>query len=337
MANLPPLSKTYSTRGNAPFQANTGDDTLRSWCFSLKEHMKGTLSTGTLSGSRNAASLWTVVKSSNGVTTGNSDLWATIADVVFANNGSNHSWIVLSNAALGYEVCIDMNAASEVNAGFVAAPIADGGFVTGGSVTARPTATGEFVAGTSSVGTSANAEYITDYSAGNSYYSHYTTANDGCFFFETSRTGLGYFSSFLSLQKTINARPGDTRNVFWVLDTILTGRGAPRASRLMDTALGVVGRNPNGTTNTVGGANSSGRFGGTNYPGAYGVDALSNNFLAFPVSVMSLGQNVYRGEIPDMYIVGTATVGASVPTAVSQERIICGDTVVPFIGVNPNF
>lgn len=336
---LPALTKTYSARGNVPFQDNTTALNLaRSILFSLKEHMKNTLAGGTTSGSRHANSVWTVKYSCDGTTAGVAgdgiDRWASIANVIFANNGVAHSWFVLENTTLGYQVCIDCNNAAATNVGFVAAEIATP--FTGGTTLTRPTATNEFQMGSTSTGPTVNFTFITDVTTGNFNWTHYITADDGQFFFLVSRTGLGLFPTFMSMQKTTNPQTGDTRNVFLMGQSLLTSRGTPQYTVIGKSALGCVGRNQNGSTNTTGGIQNSGTFGATDWPGANGIDALSGNYPSYPCHVASLGtQDTYRGQLPDFYQIGQAPVGGSVPSTAAQERIIAGDFVVPFPGVNP--
>jgi hypothetical protein len=69
--------------------------------------------------------------------------WVTSADVVLAAAGSNHSWFVLRNTSTGVQICFDMVVNnSTVNIALYMSVSA--GF-TGGTVTARPTATDELV------------------------------------------------------------------------------------------------------------------------------------------------------------------------------------------------
>lgn len=91
-----------------------------------------------------ALSPWTVVSSSNGAgTAGAADNWLTRTNLIWANAGVNHSWIVLKQTGLAtnFQICLDlvgterraMNAFASNNVGF-----------TGGTATARPTAADEF-------------------------------------------------------------------------------------------------------------------------------------------------------------------------------------------------
>lgn len=68
--------------------------------------------------------------------------WVTPSNLVHAAPGSAHSWITLRNPVTGWEICIDLATTTVTNMTVVWA--AAGGF-TGGTTTARPTATNEKV------------------------------------------------------------------------------------------------------------------------------------------------------------------------------------------------
>jgi len=93
---------------------------------------------------------WTVVGSSDSSSANltGTDLWVDKDDLVWDTAGNAHSWMVLRNTAIAtnFEICIDLSqAASDFdNLTFVYSHTA--GF-TGGTITARPTATDEFVVG----------------------------------------------------------------------------------------------------------------------------------------------------------------------------------------------
>lgn len=137
---LPTLAKTwqYSLRNAVVAQGTllaTGQRLLRL----IKNSMKGF---GTLP--------WVVQYSCDSVTAGAAgdlvDRWAADANLVWANPGSAHSWIVLrqTGIATNFEVCIATNSASSSPSAITIAVSPSAGF-TGGSTTARPTATDETV------------------------------------------------------------------------------------------------------------------------------------------------------------------------------------------------
>lgn len=86
----------------------------------------------------------TVVSSSDSVTSSASDNWSDYTDVVFATAGNAHSWIVLSFSSIetNYQLCIDCSETSTTTEQFSVYLSVSSGF-TGGSITARPTATDE--------------------------------------------------------------------------------------------------------------------------------------------------------------------------------------------------
>jgi hypothetical protein len=81
------------------------------------------------------------VASCDSVTTSTSvDLWDSDSDLVWAAAPSAHSWIVLQNNSMtsGFQVCIDLDG----SAGYIRMYIANSAY-SGGSTTAKPTATNE--------------------------------------------------------------------------------------------------------------------------------------------------------------------------------------------------
>lgn len=99
---------------------------------------------------------WQVVASSNGVVANSSDNWATTADLIWANDGTAHSWIVLKQTKLKstYQLLIDFgSASSDGNKCHVYWTTHASGFSSLTSITATPTAT--------------NQVYIMDYDGAN--------------------------------------------------------------------------------------------------------------------------------------------------------------------------
>jgi hypothetical protein len=95
-----------------------------------------------------ASTPWTVRYSCNGTVPGTGvagdgvDRWAADTDLVWAASGNNHSWMVLQQAGInaGFQICIDLNSSVAYQGSIIVSPSA--GF-TGGTTTARPTATDE--------------------------------------------------------------------------------------------------------------------------------------------------------------------------------------------------
>ena len=102
---------------------------------------------------------WTVRGSSDGATAGMDglDRWTTPAKLIWAGGAVAHSWVVLEQTGLtsvgnpptsGFQLLIDLNNGSANTASFYASHT---GAFTGGTVTARPTATDEFSIGKNNV------------------------------------------------------------------------------------------------------------------------------------------------------------------------------------------
>jgi len=133
---LPTLSKTWQISANNTVTAQgTAAATDQYIWWVIKNLLIGF---GTLP--------WVVRGSSNSSTAGLDavDRWTTSANIVKATSGSPHSWIVLrqTGIATNFELCIDANHPVAYIGSIIVSPSA--GF-TGGTTTARPTATDEIV------------------------------------------------------------------------------------------------------------------------------------------------------------------------------------------------
>jgi len=90
------------------------------------------------------SSPWTVVSSSDGVGNVGVDLWiSALACNVHDNAGANHSWIVLANAALGIEFCVECIKSGGGQSTIMSSFISEAVGFTGGTATNRPTAADE--------------------------------------------------------------------------------------------------------------------------------------------------------------------------------------------------
>jgi hypothetical protein len=88
-----------------------------------------------------SANAWRVVRSSNGTTVADSDLWLTTADFVFGNAAGTtaRSWTILENA-YGRQLLIDYRGSTTTEP---ISSMSPGGLFTGGTITAKPTAIDE--------------------------------------------------------------------------------------------------------------------------------------------------------------------------------------------------
>ncbi len=136
--SIPTLDKTwqFSVNNNRkPFS------TVPLWAANLVREIKNNLIGFSLNP-------WIVEYSSDSVTAGsagdNVDRWTADSDVVFA--AGDHSWVILKQSGIlsNFQICWDLNANDSTNTTMVVSPSA--GF-TGGTISARPTATDEYVIG----------------------------------------------------------------------------------------------------------------------------------------------------------------------------------------------
>jgi len=93
---------------------------------------------------------FSVVLSSDSSSSGASDYWVTSANVVWNTAGNARSWVVLEHSTAGYQICIDCISSAASNTALIELIISYSGAFAGGSTTARPTATDEWVHPTTS-------------------------------------------------------------------------------------------------------------------------------------------------------------------------------------------
>lgn len=130
---LPTLSKNWEFSVNIAAASSTDDETD---CDETILAMKDALTDGVT-----FTVPWTVALSSDGTTTDASDLWADIGDIVHAAAPTAHSWIVLE-APSGFQLCFDTGFTNSLPERWGVYYSPSGGF-SGGSTTARPTASDE--------------------------------------------------------------------------------------------------------------------------------------------------------------------------------------------------
>lgn len=145
---LPSLDKTWQHNVNN-LRGNTGVnlDDHKDIMFMIKQSLIGETFGGASLG---WTGIWSVESSSagDGVDFGAGDRWASVSDIVWANAGVNHSWIVFRQTATGTEFCIDCSNTSSYNITIIWSPAARFGAAYGGTdgtATTRPTATDEIV------------------------------------------------------------------------------------------------------------------------------------------------------------------------------------------------
>ncbi len=143
---LPVLQKTWEIDANiaiADTQSSTNNKTLM---FELVSSLVGFVNTPcTIWGSCNGAGGAGSFGNNDGI-----NRWISVANLVWANPGSNHSWIVINFPGVGAKtsICIDLSVASTATevCTIIMSPGAGFGLINGGldgTATARPTATDE--------------------------------------------------------------------------------------------------------------------------------------------------------------------------------------------------
>ena len=142
---LPVLAKTWQFQVNGTLPMLPGSKALiqnTALVFAIKNGLVGF-----------GTAPWVVRYSCNSVTAGTAgdgvDRWATVANLVWNNAGAAHSWMVLRQTGIHstYEILLSLEPLSSTN---LIVAQSDVGF-TGGTTTARPTATDEYILGTANM------------------------------------------------------------------------------------------------------------------------------------------------------------------------------------------
>jgi len=127
---VPTVEKTYQFDVNNVIASETEVPFYQKLLHGVKEAMIGF-----------ATLPWTVISSSDSATAGAGDKWVASTNLVWASSGA-HSWIVLQQGAGGGQLCIDLFKSAGQTEDMFAFWSAGGNF-TGGTISARPTATDE--------------------------------------------------------------------------------------------------------------------------------------------------------------------------------------------------
>ena len=125
MAAPTPTETWVFTEINQAISAATGNELAQKTMLALKNSF--------------AALGWSVEGSSDSVTADTSDNWGLYTDCVWAGTGA-HSWVVLSNATMDIELCIDLSNSGVSTCDIV---MSRAGFTGYSSTSSRPTATDE--------------------------------------------------------------------------------------------------------------------------------------------------------------------------------------------------
>lgn len=348
MTTLSALTRNYFSRVNIPFDSNNTSQILIEsfYTWGLYACLTNQITIGSQTGTRDPNSVWFVRGSSN--TTGSAvsavgvagtDRWggATFPGVFTrGNNGTPHHWMLLENSYLGQEMLINFAGFGNVNYHVSVAPT---GTFSGGGDAQHPTPS----AGSSVVIINQTAYegenggmsgfFVDTANTGFVNYLHFTCASTGEFWFAMSRTGANSIYNFISLWKTINQQSIDDKNIFLLSTDVYNG--VPDAGRIQTNGF-CASRQPSGAQKTYGGIVNKMVNGGGYMVQAIaglGVDAINGKYNSIPAEVIEISpQYLYRGYFPDIYVVGGAAVGSSIPSTITQERIIVGNLILPCTG-----
>lgn len=339
---LPELSGSHCTYSNIPAQNSSSANNLASSAiFTLKEALlnQTPAGSGSLSGSRHANSIWTCVGSSNGVTASldGVDRWGTTFSLSSVNSGSSgaaHSWIILRNAANGYDLLLDMNSTTIGSARIAATPTTNP-FTMNATPTRSPLAvTGRSFAmnNGSADADSTGAQWIYGTLLPNyKYYSHITFDSLGNFYFIWGRSGIGYFLGGAALVKTVNNQLGDSNNTFlcfgnassipWPANSVVRSTGA--ISRAHDNS------DPSGgfTIYNVGGSYMTDST-------AY-ADVISSEVYFQELHAFSYTPVAYRGRFANIYSMIGGRDGVIFPSPASPQFLTINKILIPFVGAAP--
>ncbi len=297
--SIPSFTKTWQTLVNQnPGFTSTYKELAQRVLWGIKERLIG-VSSGP----------WTVVGSSDAVSANLSgtDLWVDYADLVW--DTGDHSWIVLKQTGItsNFQLCISLDQADENTIIMVYSPTA--GF-TGGTISARPTATDEYVFAN-------GVKWLGSTSASfRSLPFHIFQSSDG----ECTRVVVCCANRVVSLwmfEKPRSPPAGwtDPHLVVFSADPS-GGNPPPNAARHLNLRDQNSAGNangftvlPNGPTNTQVYLSSEGSLeGGSDPGGAMGkfnteVNSISEEWEFYPIGIMSItAPNRGRlGEVVDMW------------------------------------
>lgn len=149
---LPSLAKSYQFKVNQAFPAlGTALADNRALLLGIRDGLKGVGSWTDGAGSPfSPTNVWTTRYSCDSVAAGSAgdgvDRWVSASNLVWNNAGSAHSWYVLRQTAIAtnYELLISLEGAA-ANGVLITVVVSPSAAFTGGTTTARPTATDEIV------------------------------------------------------------------------------------------------------------------------------------------------------------------------------------------------
>lgn len=269
---------------------------------------------------------WTVVGSCNSVAAGldGVDRWASDSNLVWS--GTTRSWIVLKQTGIAsnFQMCIDLNSGNAYQISVICSLSA--GF-TGGSTSARPTATDEYVA-------MSVAQFMR--STAVQQQLNVWQSTDGACMRVVGMSSGGVTSSFLHVEKPINVVSG------WTNPNIAYGNGAdasgsgPSSLNNFFGALNAIGRG-SGNFNIAyaGEANTSGVLLARMANVGDVVNSFDGGFPFFPVSIYSnvLNNRGRHATLADLYwLNNNVAIGDVFNSAAQMDWAALGVFIFPWDG-----
>lgn len=347
---LQALSRNYHTRRNIPYPANSSQlELMRSFVWLIKACLRDQVATGTTgANSRHADSIWTHVSSCDSTATSAvTDLWGasyTNTALVWANDGSPHSWWVGQNTTLGVQICIALAHTTNTNIVIAMTPISQP--FTGGTTSSRPVnATYEVNLGYTNQSLGNWINFQSDTTSGNTNYAQFTCAPDGSFYIFGTRQTLGWATCALAVQKTASstdwpAGAGDShKNLLMYFIPTNSSPGCFNWANMSsgpDKAMALL---PNATRVVTGGLADM-RFGGSSFNNAGLVaDTQTGEYPCLPLCVLHWGsagnQTTLRGVIPDWWLHPNRTAifqGQVNDPGGTISHVAMGDIFLPWNG-----
>lgn len=333
---LPALSKTYCTRVNIPTTSHsTAAIAGRNIVWLLKAALKDEVTSGTLTGSRHPNSVWTCVGSSDGVTAAldGVDRWGTAVfdntKIVSATAASPHSWIILQNSTLGYQLLLDFNSSNQDYLRIAMTPSTTP-WVLAGTATHSPPITSKSIATSSSNVDSTGSSFFLSSNAATTQYGTITIDETGQFNFFVHRAGIGVSVGGLCVTKLDDAPVEDQQKLFfWA--AFVSNIEPYWPNTYSSYNLGAL--SPfNGTTQSTASETQSavGQI-LVNMGNGVLIDAIALKAWYWPVRTWFLSPIVYRGTVPDIYEVAHHGYGSLSPSVSSPTHIKLGRYVLPYV------
>ncbi len=238
----------------------------------------------------------------------------TDADFVYATAGSAHSWFVLYNATLGLYLLVSYEGADNKNVRIVFSPNA----FTGGSTTARPTATNEASGYNSN--TNSDSPFSPSTANVSASHAHLALAADGAFVFVQSRDGV-CTQTMLILAKTYGADASDTP-----YNGVLYFEGGKTSANSI-AAFGTFANYANwaGRTHLGGAIQQLCASAPVTNNGQYDldfIDAITSKYGDWPVYMRTYNPHARRGRLQDIKLGSTPLNDGDTDPLVGQVEFI---------------